>query len=91
MLLTKVYNIWAKNVHRSYVWWHGRLMLNLKKNWLVLSKMIWRIWQNFDHRLKSSSSILESKKEKLNQNKISKQPDWPDAVWKFCFTFEINE
>ena len=43
LLLTKVYNVWAKKVQRSYVWWHWRLMQNLKENWLVLSKMTWGI------------------------------------------------
>ena len=41
-----------KKVQRSYVWLHWRLMQNLKENWLVLSKMTWRIWQIFVHRLK---------------------------------------
>ena len=80
-----------KKVQRSYFWWHWRLMQNLKENWLVLSKMTWRIWQIFVHRLKNSNFILESKKAELNQNKNSKQPDWPDAVWKLYFTLEINE
>ena len=35
-----------KKVQRSYVWWHWRVMQNLKENWLVLSKMT-RIWQIF--------------------------------------------
>ena len=39
LLLTKVYNVWAKKVQRSYVWWHWISMQNLKENWLVLSKM----------------------------------------------------
>ena len=39
LLLTKVYNVWAKKVQRSYVWWHWRLMQSLKENWLVISKM----------------------------------------------------
>ena len=34
-----------RKVQRSYVWWHWRLMQNLKEKWLVLSKMIWIIWQ----------------------------------------------
>ena len=80
-----------KKVQRNYFWWHWRLIQNLKENWLVLSKMTWRIWQIFVHRLKNSNFILESKKAELNQNKNSKQPDWPDAVWKLYFTFEINE
>ena len=34
-----------RRVQRSYVWWHWRLMQNLKEKWLVLSKMTWGIWQ----------------------------------------------
>ena len=34
----------AKKVQMSYVWWHWVLILNLKENWLVLSKMTWRIF-----------------------------------------------
>ena len=91
LLLTKVYNVWTKKVQRSYVWWHWKLMQNLKENWLVLSKMTWRIWQIFVHRLKNSDFILESKMVELNKSKNSKQLDWPDAVWKYYFTLEINE
>ena len=80
-----------KKVRRSYVSWHWKLMQSLKENWLVLSKMTWRIWQIFIHRLKNSDFILESKKAELNKNKNSKQPDRPDVVWKLYFTFEINE
>ena len=80
-----------KKVQRSYVWWHWRLMQNLKENWLVLSKMTWRIWQIFVHRLKNSDFILERKVAELNQNKNWEQPDRPDAVWKLYFTLEINE
>ena len=79
-----------KIVQRSYVWWHRRLMQKFKENWLVLSKMTWRIWQSVVHRLKNSDFILESKMAELNQNKISKQPDWSDAEWKRYFTLEIN-
>ena len=50
-----------------------------------------RILGNF-HRLKNSDFILESKMAELNQNKISKQPDRQDSVWKLYFTFlEIKE
>ena len=42
-------------------------------------------------RLKSIDFILESKMEELDENENSKQLDWPDAVWKFFFTLEINE
>ena len=32
-----------RKVQRSYVWWHWRLMQNLKEKWLVFSKMTWGI------------------------------------------------
>ena len=32
--------------------------------------------------------ILESKMAELNENK--NLPDQPDAMWKLCFTMEIN-
>ena len=32
ILLYKVENIWAKNLQRSYVLWHWRIMKNLKRN-----------------------------------------------------------
>ena len=63
----------------------------MNENWLALSKMAWRTWQIFVHRLKNSDFIVESKKAELNQNKNSKQPDRPDAVRKLDFTFKINE
>ena len=66
-------------------------MKNLKENWLVLSKITWRISQIFVYRLKNSDLLLESKMAELNQNQKSKQPDRPDTVWKLYFTLEINE
>ena len=56
-----------------------------------ISKMTWRIWKIFVHRLKKSDFILESKMVELNHNKNSKRPDRPDAVRKLYFTLEINE
>ena len=89
--MTKVCNAWAKKVPRSYVRLHWRLMQNLKENWLVLSKMTWRILQISVHKLKNRDFILESKMAELNENKNSKQLDRPDAVWKLYFALEINE
>ena len=65
-----------KKVQRSYIWLHWRLIQNLKENWLVLSKITWKIWQIFVHMLKSSKCF---------------QPDWQDTVWKLYFTLKINE
>ena len=81
---------WPKHT-KIYIWWHWRLMQNLKENWFVLSKMTWRICQIFVHRLKNSDFILERKMAELSKNKNSKQPDRPDAMWKLYFTLEINE
>ena len=56
-------------------------------------KLIWHLTWNLEnfHILKNSDFILESKMEKLNQNKNSKQPHRPDIMWKLYFTLEINE
>ena len=91
LLLTKVYNVWAKKIKRSSVRLHWGLMQNLKENWLVLSKMTWRILQVFVHKLKNRDFILVSKMAELNKNENSKQPDQPNAVWKLYFTLEISE
>ena len=39
ILLSKVENVWAKTLHRSYMQWHWRMTNNLKRNWLVVSKL----------------------------------------------------
>ena len=91
LLLTKQYNLCAKKIQRSYIWWHWILMQSLKENWLVLSEMTWRIRQIFFYGLKNSNFILESKKAELNQNQNLKQPDRPVAVWKLYFTLGINK
>ena len=39
VLLTKVYNTWAKKLERNYLSWHWRVMQNLKENWLLTWKM----------------------------------------------------
>ena len=41
--------------------------------------------------IKNIDFILESKIAELNQNKNSKQRDWPDVVWKFYFVLELNK
>ena len=51
--LCKVYNFWPKKVQRSCNSWHWGVMQNLKKNWLVVWKMTWRISQIFIRTLES--------------------------------------
>ena len=53
LLLCKVFNVWAKKVQRSYLSWHRGVMQDLKKNWLLVWKMTWRIWQIFTRALES--------------------------------------
>ena len=44
-----------KKVQRSYLSWHWRFMQNLRKNWLVVWKMTWGIWQIFTSAHKSQN------------------------------------
>ena len=53
LLLSKVYIVPAKKVKRSYLSWHWRVMQNLKRNWLVVSKLTWEIWQILTWALES--------------------------------------
>ena len=54
-LLCKVYSVWPKKVQRSYLSRHWRVIQNLKKNWLVIWKMTWGIWQIFTRALEMGS------------------------------------
>ena len=42
-LLSKVENVWAENLQKSYVSWPWRMMQNLKRNWIVSSNLTWEI------------------------------------------------
>ena len=53
LLVTKVYIVWGTKVQRSYLLWHWRDMQILKKNWLVVWKKTWEIWQIFTRALES--------------------------------------
>ena len=57
-LLCKTYNIWSKQVQKSYFSWHWRVMQNWKKNGLVVWKMTWGIWQIFMRNLKVSKLVF---------------------------------
>ena len=43
-LLSKAYKVLDEKVQINYVLWHWRVMQSLKKNWLLIPKMTWRIW-----------------------------------------------
>ena len=47
LFLSKVHNVWAKKIHRSYLSWHWTVMQNLNKTDLVVSKIAWKIGWTF--------------------------------------------
>ena len=55
-LLNKVYIVWAKKVQRSYLSWHWRVIQNLERNRLVVSKLPWGIWQILTRALETLKS-----------------------------------
>ena len=57
ILLSKVENVCAWNLQRSYVSWKWRMMQNLERNWLVVSKLTWEIWQDLTRALRSLKSL----------------------------------
>ena len=46
VILSKIEKVWVYSLQRSYLSWQLRIIQNLKRNWLVLSKMTRLIWQN---------------------------------------------
>ena len=57
LLLRRLYAVWAKEGQRSYRSWHWRVMQNLERNWLVVSKLIWGIWQILTQALESFKNL----------------------------------
>ena len=45
------------NLQRSYNWWHWRMMKNLKRNWLVVSKLTWGIWRILTRALENLKNL----------------------------------
>ena len=53
ILLSKIVKVWAQTPQRSYVSWKWRMMQNLQRNWLVISKLAWGIWWILNRALES--------------------------------------
>ena len=53
ILLSKVENEWARTLQRSYKQWHWRMLKNLNRNWLVISKLTSEIWWILTRALES--------------------------------------
>ena len=57
VFLSKIENVWAYNLQKSYVSWKWRMMQKLKKTWLVYSKLTWRIWWFFTRALENLKNL----------------------------------
>ena len=57
VLLSKVENVWAWNLQGSYMSWEWRMMQNLKRNWLVNSKLTWVISWILSQALKNLKDL----------------------------------
>ena len=59
ILLYKVEKVWGWDLWGSYMLWLWRMIQNLKRNWLVSSKLTWGIYQILtEHSKISKSSTL---------------------------------
>ena len=47
LFLSKAYNVSVRRFQRNHVSWYGRVLQNLKENWLVTWKMTLGIWLTF--------------------------------------------
>ena len=68
-LFCKVCNVWPKNVQRSYLSWHSRLMQNLKKNWLV-------VWKSHEECRKFLTELLKFSKLRIWWNPFIQSRQW---------------
>ena len=57
ILLSKVENLWAQNFQGKFVWWQWRMIQNLKRNWLVSSKLTQEIWQILTRALENPKNV----------------------------------
>ena len=57
ILLSKVENLWAQNLQGKFVSWQWRMIQNLKRNWLVSSKLTWGIRQILTRALKNPKNL----------------------------------
>ena len=88
-LLSKAYKDLDEKVQKSYVSWHWRVMQSLKKNWLLVPKMTWRIWWILMRAWKSenlhSDVLLLSIAYKVSAKKVPKS--YLSWHWRMIQTF----
>ena len=51
LFLSKSYKVSTKQIQKSYLWWHWRVMQRLKKNCLFVSNMTWEICHSPNHSI----------------------------------------
>ena len=57
LFLSRVYIVWAKKVQMSYLSWHWRVIQNLERNRLVVSKLTREIWHSLTWALGGLKNI----------------------------------
>ena len=57
ILLSKVENLWAQKLQGKFVSCQWRMIQNLKRNWLVSSKLTWGIWQILTRALENLKNL----------------------------------
>ena len=57
LFLSKVYEVWAKKIQRSYLSWHWTVMQNLNKPWPCGFKNDMRNWVNFHYSTQKSEKL----------------------------------
>ena len=78
----------TEKIQRSYLSWHWRVMQSLKKNWCIVWKMTWGIWQIFTRALRSVKigTLMGSfcPKQKMHELKIYRGIMWnhTEEWWK---------
>ena len=81
LLLTKVCNVWAKKVQRSYLSWHWRVIQNLKKNWVVVWKMTWVIWRILTQALESFTKVYNVWSKRYRRVMLDGTENWC-KIWR---------
>ena len=57
LFLSKVFEVWAKKIQRSYLSWHWTVMQNLNKPWTCGFKNGMRNWVNFHYSTQKSEKL----------------------------------
>ena len=81
ILLSKVENVWAWNLQGSYLSRERRIMQNMKRNWLAISKLKRGVWQILTRALENLKNfyfngLLLTKVYNFCTKKVQKSYVW---------------